>query len=354
MHNTKDSDNIKISNQLENENQIPIEITSKNTDSNLAFRKDYLYSGSIIISALIIAGALINTTEQSTTKQNPNIQQNQNSAQISELEEKVLPSDGVILPVVWGDLGAKLVSTGVIDAEKLKAVYEQRGTFTDEYKALLLGDKNGNLKITSSNAGYLLNLLWALGLGNKNTILETGEMSNPEYGGAKNFASTGGWTIAKGNPMDHYSKHVFFTLTPEQQALVDKVSRGIFRPCCGNSTHFPDCNHGMAMLGLLELMASQNVSERDMWKTALSVNSYWFPNNYLTIATYMQNKGTDWKDVNPQEMLGANYSSSRGNATIASQVTAPQSQSSGSGSGCGVDAGAPVAPAPKQQGGCGI
>ena len=87
--------------------------------------------------------------------------------------------------------------------------------------------------------------------------------------------------------MDHYNRHIFFKLTPEQQALVDKVSRGIYRPCCNNSTHFPDCNHGMAMLGFLELMASQGVSEQDMWKAALAVNSYWFPDTYINIATYI-------------------------------------------------------------------
>ena len=73
--------------------------------------------------------------------------------------------------------------------------------------------------------------------------------------------------------MDHYSRHTLIKLTQKQQALVDTVSRGIYRPCCGNSAHFPDCNHGMAMLGLLERMASQGASEQDMWKAALTVNS---------------------------------------------------------------------------------
>jgi len=149
--------------------------------------------------------------------------------------------------------------------------------------------------------------------------------------------------------MDHYSQHTFFTLTTEQQALVDKVSRGIYRPCCGNSTHFPDCNHGMAMLGLLELMASQGVSEPDMWKTALAVNSYWFPDTYLTIATYMKNKGVDWQNVNPQEMLGINYSSAQGYAQISSQVLKPQEQRGGG--GCDVDADQKK---PTQSSGCGV
>mgnify|MGYP001589368878 CR=1 FL=1 len=314
-------------------------------------KRDYLLPASILISALILASAWVYTTGLKANE----IGQKQigsQATQVSALEEAVLPSDGVILPVSWGDLGAKLVSVGAIDADKFKAIYDQRGAFTDEYNNLLLGQNNGNLKITQENSGYLLNLFWALGLASKNEILENGEMTDRAYGGAGNFASTGGWTLAKGDPIDHYSKHKFFNLTPEQQAMVDKVSRGIYRPCCGNSTHFPDCNHGMAMLGLLQLMASQGASEQDMWDAALAVNSYWFPYTYMTIATYMKNKNVDWKDVNPQEMLGANYSSAQGYARIAAQVSQTQQQRGGG--GCGVDAGGTAPAVQKQQGGCGI
>ena len=234
------------------------------------------------------------------------------------------------LPVIWNNLGRQLVEAGVIDGERFKKLYIGE----EEYDKLLNSNNLGKLEITRENAGLLLNLFWALGLANKNEILEKGEMANPKYGGAGNFASTGGWTIAQGNAMEHYSRHKFFDLTPEQQTLVDKVSKGIYRPCCGNSTHFPDCNHGMAMLGLLELMASQGVSEQDMWKTALTVNSYWFPDTYLTIASYMKNKGVEWKNVNPQEILGVNYSSAQGYARIAAEVTQPQQQRGGS--SCGV------------------
>ncbi len=311
---------------------------------------------SILLSSLILAGAWIYTSEIPAVS---NKEVKAGAKQASAFEEAVLPSDGVELPVIWGDLGAKMVSVGVIDADKFAGIYEQRGAFSDEYKNLLLGQNNGKIRITEKNAGYLLNLFWALGLGQKNPILDTGEMKDPRYGGAQNFASTGGWTIAKGGAMNHYSRHKFFELTAGQQALVDKISKGIYRPCCGNSTHFPDCNHGMAMLGLLELMASQGVNEENMWKIALAVNSYWFPDTYLTIASYMEERGVKWKYVNPEEILGAKYSSAQGFAKIAAQVTTRQ-KSSGSG-GCGVDIGEPAAPARQpastqrgEQGGCGI
>ncbi|OHA88955.1 MAG: hypothetical protein A3C70_00385 [Candidatus Zambryskibacteria bacterium RIFCSPHIGHO2_02_FULL_43_14] len=305
----------------------------------------------LIPLAIIIAGTMLSGAIFYGPQDSPNKTAAVQNAYVSALEEAVLPRAHVVLPVTWGDLGSKLVSVGAIDGEKFRALYQGRGQFTDEYENLLSGTDNGKLTLTEDNAGYLLNLFWALGLASKNKILEQGEMTDPKYGGAGNFASTGGWTIAEGNAMDHYSRHIFFDLTAEQQVLVDKVSRGIYRPCCGNSTHFPDCNHGMAMLGLLELMASQGVSEQEMWKTALAVNSYWFPDTYLTIASYMKGKGVEWKDVDPQEMLGMNYSSAQGYAKIAAQVTEPQQQRSGS--GCGVSTGETVAPQ-RQQGGCGI
>src|SRR3989344_4109499 len=188
-----------------------------------------------------------------------------NDAEYNSLEEQVVPKEGVELPVVWGDLGKRLIASGAIDERAFRELYAESGGRTAEEEQLLSGEGNGALVMTNENAGTILNLFWALGLANRNPILEDEtEMMNPAYGGAGGFASTGGWTLARGpstgsgqgDAMEHYNMHSLVTLTSERQALVEKVSKNIYRPCCGNSTHFPDCNHGMAMLGLLELMAS--------------------------------------------------------------------------------------------------
>ncbi len=232
----------------------------------------YILPLAIIVAAVIISGSWFYNTR------NPKVaEQSDTGEPVSALVDKVLPVAGVELPVLWDDLGTKLVSTGVIDGERFKTLYEQRGQFTDELRDMLFTNTTTKIVINRENADYLLNLFWALGLASDNPILTKGEMMTATNGNAGGMASTGGWTMAVGNPMDHYSAHKFFDLTPEQQLLVDKVSRGIYRPCCGNSTHFPDCNHGMAMLGLLELMASQGATETDMWNAALAVNSFWFP-----------------------------------------------------------------------------
>ena len=290
--------------------------------------REYQTPISIVLAGVLIAAAVY--ASQSPRNETPA------AAAQSDLQELVTPSSGVVLPVVWGDMGIRLVASGTIDPDALKRLYQERSELPGEYDDLLTGRSSTPLKITRANAGRLLNLLWAVGLANKNPILEDrAEMMNPAYGGAGNFASTGGWTIAKGDPMSHYGKHALIALTPQQQELVDRVSRGIYRPCCGNSTHFPDCNHGMAMLGLLQMMASQGVSEQDMYNAALAVNAYWFPDTYEVIAAHLQQKGVDWRQVPAQKILGADYSSATGFQNILSQVDAP-SGSGGGGGGCSV------------------
>lgn len=248
-------------------------------------------------------------------------------------ETAVLPTNGVVLPASWGSLGKQMVESGVIDAKAFESVYAKRGGLTKEEQALVYGDNNGKLKIDAKNAGTILNLLWAFGLSNKNPILENGPMQDPKYGGAGRFASTGGWSLASGNVMNHYSQHSFVTLTAKQQALVEDVSKNIYRPCCNNPTSFPDCNHGMAMLGLLELMASQGASETEMYSAALQANSYWFPSTYLTIAKYFGGRGVSWDEIDPKEILGSAYSSASGYRQILEQVEPPKQ---GGGSSCGV------------------
>lgn len=293
-------------------------------------KNDHFLGVAILTAAVIIGGAFVYKTKiNSPSDKAASVLSDKT---LSLLEKAVLPTGGVALPVDWKSFGKQMVEAGVIDKKKFEDLYAQRGGL-DQNQNLLDGTDNGRLKITKENSSVILNLLWAFGLSNKNEILAKGPMSDPKYGGAGKFASTGGWTLAAGNAMNHYGKHAFVTLTPDQQTLVESVSRNIYRPCCGNPTYFPDCNHGMAMLGLLELMAAQGVSEPDMYKTALAVNSFWFPNNYLTIAKYLKMKNIDWAKADSKEILGANFSSSSGYKQILNQI---QPATGGSGWGCGV------------------
>lgn len=284
-----------------------------------------------VIVPVLIAGAWFWATGALTLP--GNTQKEKEVLGESNLEERVLPPEGIVLPIQWGSLGMQMMDAGVIDEEKLTALYKDRGGLPEDMQKLLYESNTQEIRMTYENSGVLLNLFWGFGLGNKNTVLETGPMMDPRYNGAGNFASTGGWTLAQGNAMDHYSKHAFVVLTLEQQALVESVAKNIYRPCCGNSTYFPDCNHGMAMLGLLELMAANGVSEDDMYKVALQVNSYWFPETYLTIASYFATQGVSWDKVSPKEALGDQYSSGSGYQRVRALVEPVKQQGGG---GCGL------------------
>ena len=253
---------------------------------------------------------------------------------ITEIQKEVIPEEGVELPVKWGEIGKKMVEDGVIDEQKFLELF-QNGLNEDEMK-MLSGIWDDKVVMNEGNSRFLLDILWAFGLANKNDILENGEMTDEKYGGdASKFASTGGWSLSRGNVMNHYSAHPYVVLTKEQQELVDRVSSGIYRPCCGNSTHFPDCNHGMAMLGLLELMVANNVSEEEMYDVALKVNTLWFPQTYIDLATYFKEQGQDWDQVDSKVALSANYSSGQGyQATRQKIESLPKPQQGGG--GCGV------------------
>ena len=177
-----------------------------------------LLSVALIFSSALIAGALIYSAGLKAVNA-PTSLVNAPESQSNFVAEEIIPKNGVELPVKWGNFGKQLVESGAIDANKFETLYNQRGGLNNEDKNLLYGENNGNLKITSENSGYLLNLLWAFGLANKNEILEQGPMTDSQYSGAQNFASTGGWTMSQGDTMSHYRKHQIIDFTNQQQTF---------------------------------------------------------------------------------------------------------------------------------------
>ena len=305
------------------ETKIPLPIAGTIALAFIAFAVILTYKNSSSINIAKPSSTQTQTTDGSAVATEP----------VSSYEESVTPSAGVVIPVKWGDLGKQMIDAGVIDQAKFESIYSDRGGLDEQSKKMLTGNVDGQITINSENAGAILNMLWALGLANKNDVLDKGPMMDPQYGGAGGFASTGGWTVAKGDAMDYYSKSNLIKLTLDQQKLVEDVTKNIYRPCCGNSTYFPDCNHGMAMLGLMELMASQGATEEQMYKTALAVNSYWFPSTYVTIAKLKAGEGVSWDKVDAKEVLGNDFSSAGGYRKVLEKVSPEAVKGGGS---CGV------------------
>lgn len=236
---------------------------------------------------------------------------------LAKIQEEVLPEKGYTFNFKWGNLGKRLVDDGVIDKVKLAKAVAGQETLPPEFEKYLDGS-NQQVQLDLNNSQFWVDVLWGLGLANKNGILEKGPMV--ESGQTANFASTGGYTIGAKQPMDLYSKYSYISLTADQQKIVEEVASGVFRPCCGNSTAFPDCNHGMAALALVELMAAQDFSKDEIYKTVLAFNSFWFSQTYLDIAYHFNKNGRDFRSVPASEILSKTFSSAQGYQAIKRQI----------------------------------
>jgi hypothetical protein len=216
--------------------------------------------------------------------------------------------------VRYGDIGPRLLEAGAIDLDQFLQVYEQSGNplSIDQIDILQIGSDE-HIVIDRNNAHFLLNLFWALGLTNYNSLLTDGPMMQYGEGQIERFASTGGWTIAAKEIKELYASSFIVGLTPDQHALVEDVAMSVYRPCCNNPTHFPDCNHGMAMLGLLQLMASQGATVEEMFSAAKYVNAFWFPQQNLELAIFFKAaQDLEYDEVDAREIVGPNFSSGSG------------------------------------------
>lgn len=232
----------------------------------------------------------------------------------SPVNPTILPNS-YTLPASFGDIGPQLLAAGAIDYDRFVQLYaEAEQPLTEEQLKILTKGSNTPVVINWENAYFLLNFFWAFGLANQNAVLETGPMKqNSEDGDIGGFASTGGWTLGTKPATDLYASTPIVTLTPEQQARLEAVAQAVYRPCCDNPTDFPDCNHGMAMLGLLELMAAQGATEDEMFTAAKYLNAFWFPQQTLEMATFFKHtQNLDFAQVDAREFVGPKVSSGTG------------------------------------------
>lgn len=231
------------------------------------------------------------------------------------LLEQVNPPKGYVLQARYGNIGPQLVSSGAIDYDKFVELYDGSGQpLRPEQIEVLSQENNAPIVITRENAAFLLNLFWAFGLVNENPILtEEGMMMGQGTDAVVNFASTGGWTLGSLTIDEIYAGAQFVHLSDDQQRLLESVSSQVFRPCCNNPAFFPDCNHGMAMLGMFELMISQGATEDELFEAAKYVNAFWFLPHNFELAMFLDVKeNVKFSQADPQVVVGRNLSSASG------------------------------------------
>ncbi|HUF39378.1 MAG TPA: heavy metal-associated domain-containing protein [Anaerolineales bacterium] len=256
------------------------------------------------------------------------------------LVRQINPPEGLVLPVSYGDLGPRLLAAGAIDYGLFLSLYEQRGQpLTEAEQEILAVGSRDAIVFTRQNANFLLNFFWAVGLANRNPILLEGPMMKYGEGEIGRFASTGGWTIGAKDAVELFAGVHLIHLTEEQQARLENVAAQVYRPCCNNPTHFPDCNHGMAMLGLLTLLASQDATEAEMYAAAKYANAFWFPQQTLELALFFQaSQNQEFAAVDASLLVGENFSSGQGYQNVRNWLAGQGilEQSPGGGGSCGV------------------
>lgn len=235
-------------------------------------------------------------------------------AEMAEIMGQINPAEGYTVPTYFGDMGPKMSAAGVFAVTEFEQVYQQANQpLNAQQLEILKQGSDGPVVFNQQNAYFLLNYFWAVGLSNKNPILDSGPIQEISKGKVENFASTGGWSLAKKPLAEIYSMLPLTTLTAEQQKNLEEAAQAVYRPCCDNPTHFPDCNHGMAMLGLMELMASQNATVEQMLETARYANAYWYPSQTVEQAIFFKNTtGENFQDIDARTLLGPRYSSGSG------------------------------------------
>ena len=313
-----------------------VEINAEDTEEEISANKRIRQTGWIVIGVLAVfllglgSGYL-------KWGQDETIELRQQK-ELTTLYEQVNPKDGYALPNSYGDLGPRLLEGGVISYDAFAAIYENSGNpLSAEQTEILKNGSNEEIVITAQNAHFLLNFFWAVGLANKNSILTDGPMVQNSGGQIARFASTGGWTLATKPVTELYASMDLIPLTAEQQKLVEEVAAAIYRPCCNNHTLFPDCNHGMAMLGVLELMASQGATADEMFEAAKYINAYWFPQQTLETAIYLQlNENTDFANADAKLVVSEKFSSASGASMVHEDLQAKGllEQAPGQGGSC--------------------
>jgi hypothetical protein len=257
-----------------------------------------------IITALLVVTYQIGTVTGMAPAERVELQD------VETIALKVVPEAGFTTDVKWGNAVKNMVDTGVLDPEKLELVLTERygQEIKPEWRRVLEGSDE-TLEINSDNSVFMMYVLWAFAKHNNVSLIHESVF-------AENFQ---GYDIGMGKA--GYGDTVILELTAEQEELAKQIAQNSYRPCCGQSAANPDCSHGFAALGLIELMASQDFTEEEIYDAFIKFNSFWFPSTYIQNGLYFKiAEGKDWQDVDKKIVAGGQFSSVGGAQSVRSYL----------------------------------
>ncbi len=231
---------------------------------------------------------------------------------VDRITSEVLPEEGFTIDAVWKDSINKMVEDGVLDPAKLENILKNSygQEMKPEWKRLLEEPySDEKLRIDAENSVFMMYILWTLAKHNDIQVIHNSRFASS----FKNY------DIGVGRA--GYGDAKLLELKPEQLQVAANVAQNSYRPCCGQSAANPDCSHGYAALGLMELMASQGYSEGEIFDAFVKFNSFWFPSTYIQNAVYFEaTQGLSWEDVDKKLVAGAGYSSLSGSYNVKKEL----------------------------------
>src|SRR3989344_5475400 len=133
-------------------------------NKKIAIPKDHV---AYVLAVLVLTGIFVAGAAE---PQAADMNALSDATQFAHLQTSIFPQEGFKTTIVLGDAIPKLVESGAIDLDKIEELYGER--LTEEQLRLFTEPMDEPLTLTPQNANTLINPLWALGIANKNPILD--------------------------------------------------------------------------------------------------------------------------------------------------------------------------------------
>src|SRR3989337_2666177 len=119
----------------------------------------------INVGILTAAGGYLLLTRGSSTQDPENL--------VKDVKAEVLPAEGYITSITWGDTGKKLIEVGAIDEKQYQQLFNSPTNGMDELD-ILKGGSTKPIGINENNSQFVVDTLWAFALTQKSKVLAEG------------------------------------------------------------------------------------------------------------------------------------------------------------------------------------
>lgn len=94
-------------------------------------------------------------------------------------------------------------------------------------------------------------------------------------------------------------------LSTSEKTRFDKLTKEeIYHPCCDGPVQGCECEHAVALRGLVKFMLKEDKNDEEIKKQSFEWLKYFFQQHYVNVAKYLQNQGKDIAIMGPGKEFG--------------------------------------------------